>query len=74
MCCAIISSSLVGMTQTDTLLSVAEIRGPPDAFADLSSFTPSHARLSQSAARTSGEFSPIPAVNTKASSPPSTAT
>ena len=27
-CCAIISSSLVGMTHTDTRLSGAEMRGP----------------------------------------------
>ena len=39
------------MTQTETLLSAVEMRGPPDALTDLSSFTPSHARLSQSAAR-----------------------
>jgi hypothetical protein len=31
------------MTQTDTPLSGAEIRGPFESFACLSSFTPSHA-------------------------------
>ena len=70
MCWAIISSSLVGMTQTDTPLSEAEMRGPPDVFAYLSSFTPSHASLAHNAARTGAECSPMPAVNAKASSPP----
>lgn len=49
------------------------MRGPPAAFARWSSFTPSHAILLHSAARTGTECSPMPAVKTKASTPPSTA-
>src|SRR5262249_7687458 len=72
-CCAIISSSLVGITQTDAALPGAEICGPFLAFACSSNLMPSHARFLQSAARTRGECSPMPAVNTNASRPPSTA-
>jgi hypothetical protein len=39
------------MTQTDTPLSGAEMRGPPATFAGWSSLTPSHAILLHSAAR-----------------------
>ena len=60
-CCAIISSSLVGMTQTETGLSEVEIRGPPTTFAGSSSLTPSQASLAHSAARTRTECSPMPA-------------
>ncbi len=62
-CWAIISCSLVGMTQTDTLLSGVKMRGPLEAFAAASSLTPSHAILAHSAARSGAEFSPMPAFN-----------
>ena len=62
-----------GMTQTDAALSEVGMRGPPEAFACPSSFTSSHAILSQNATRTGTECSPMPAVKTKASSPPRTA-
>jgi hypothetical protein len=42
------------------------ICGPPAAFDYSFSMTPSRARFLQSAARTRGEFSPMPAVNTNA--------
>jgi hypothetical protein len=47
-CCAIISSSSVGMTHTETRLSAVEMRGPLESFACPSSFTPSHASLAHS--------------------------
>lgn len=40
-CCAITSSSSVGMTQTDTSLLRVEMGGPPVASACSSGFTPS---------------------------------
>jgi hypothetical protein len=48
--------------------------GSDCAFFMGSSFIPRNSRFAQPAARTSGEFSPIPAVNTKASIPPNLAT
>src|SRR5205085_4912287 len=44
---AIISSSLVGITQAETLLCGREIRGPLLWFASASSSTPSHPQASQ---------------------------
>src|SRR4029077_21232661 len=72
-CWAIINSSLVGMTQAETLLPAFEIRGPLAAFAFSSRSTPSQAQASLTRWRISAEFSPIPAVNTSASIPQSTA-
>src|SRR5262245_7424434 len=72
-CRAIINSSLVGITHTETLLVLVEIRGPLLSFDLLSSSIPNQADASQIRLRTSAEFSPMPAVNTSASSPPSTA-
>ena len=46
-CCAIISSSLVGMTHAVTRLPAALMRGPPFSFAARSSSTPSHAASRQ---------------------------
>ena len=70
---AIMSSSLVGMTQADTLLCGFERRGRPAVFAWESSSIPSQAEASLIRRRISGEFSPMPAVNTSASMPPNTA-
>ena len=70
---AIISSSLVGITQAETRLPAREIRGAVRAFASRSSSMPSQADASQIRSRISAEFSPMPAVNTSASIPPSTA-
>jgi len=53
--CAIINSSLVGMTQTDTLLSMEEMRGRRKRSRARPSFTPSHVILAHSAARTRAE-------------------
>src|SRR5262249_26554660 len=72
-CRAIISSSLVGITQTETLLCGLEIRGPLTTLAASSSSIPSHADASLIRLRISAEFSPMPAVNTSASTPPRTA-
>ena len=72
-CRAIISSSLVGITQADTLLVGREIRGPLRALASASSSRPSQAEDSQIRRRISAEFSPMPAVNTNPSMPPKTA-
>src|SRR4029450_11899329 len=71
-CRAIISSSFVGITHADTRLSGREMRGPPDAFASGSSSMPIHADASQIRRRISADFSPMPAVKTSASTPPST--
>ena len=59
-CCAIINSSSVGMTQTETPLSALEMRDPPDVFAGSSSFTPKEPSLPHNAARSGAEFSPPP--------------
>ena len=69
---AIISSSLVGMTQTVTLESSAEMMAslPRVLFFSGSSLTPRNSRPSQMRARMEAEFSPTPAVNTRQSSPP----
>ena len=66
---AIISSSFVGITQADTRLDGDEIRGRCVAFACLSRSIPSHADASQIRVRIAAEFSPMPAVNTSASTP-----
>ena len=50
-----------------------EMRGPPARFAAGSRSIPSQADMPQIAARVSASFSPIPAVKTRASSPPSAA-
>src|SRR6185436_4686504 len=72
-CRAITSSSFVGITHADTAPPVREIRVCFLLFASVSSSMPSHADPSQMRLRTSAEFSPIPAVNTSPSIPPSTA-
>src|SRR5262249_25357840 len=72
-CRAIISSSLVGITQAETLLQGVDIRGPLPVFASASISMPSHAEASPIRRRISGEFSPMPAVKTSPSMPPRTA-
>src|SRR5262249_54514021 len=67
-----INSSFVGITHTDILLSWLEMRGPWRSLASRSSLAPSHASLVTTASRNCASFSPIPAVDTKASSPPNT--
>ena len=67
---AIMSSSLVGMTQADTRLPVREMRGPLPPLAAGSIPTPSQAQASPMRRRISGEFSPMPAVKTRPSIPP----
>src|SRR5215475_4887102 len=71
-CRAIISSSLVGIVQTEILLFAVEIRGAFLEFASASNSTPNQAEALQMRWRISGEFSPIPAVNTSPSNPPRT--
>ena len=73
--CAIMSSSLVGMTQTVTLESGVEITtsSPRSLFFSGSSLTPRYSRPSQIDARMEPEFSPTPAVKTMQSTPPSAA-
>ena len=70
--CAIMSSSLVGMTQTVTLESDVEITtsSPRSLFFSGSSLTPRYSRPSQMDARMEPEFSPTPAVKTMQSTPP----
>ena len=70
---AISSSSLVGITSTVTSDEGAEITGPPAVFEAESNLTPSRSSPSSDRARTTGSFSPTPAVNAIASQPPSTA-
>ena len=70
---AIISSSLVGITHTETLLAGALMRGPPAWLAAGSSSTPSQAASRQTRSRIAGACSPIPAVKTSASMPPAAA-
>ena len=72
--CAIISSSLVGMTQTVTLESAAEMiaSSPRVLFFSGSSLMPRYSRPSQMEARIVAEFSPPPAVKTRQSRPPRT--
>jgi hypothetical protein len=72
-CRAIISSSLVGITQAETLLPGREMRGPLRVLASASSSRPSQAEEAQILRRISGEFYPMPAVNTSPSMPPNTA-
>ncbi len=60
-----ISSSLVGITQADTRLPDREILRRPARFASGSISRPSQAEAAQIRLRTSGEFSPMPAVNTR---------
>ena len=69
-CRAMVSSSFVGITHAETRLPGLEIRGPLRPFASSSISMPSHADASQIRRRISGEFSPMPAVNTRPSSPP----
>jgi hypothetical protein len=73
-CRAIMISSFVGITHVDTLLFEVEMREPRFMFASTSSSSPSQAQDLQTRRRISGEFSPIPAVNTNPSMPPNTAT
>src|SRR3954447_7994677 len=70
---AIMSSSLVGITHTETGLADAEIHGPLWPLASASRRTPNHSEDWQIRCLISGEFSPIPAVKTMPSTPPSTA-
>jgi hypothetical protein len=70
---AIMSSSSVRTTWRLMRLSRPAIDVSPAALACGSSTAPSHASFSTMRARMPGEFSPIPAVNTKASRPPSAA-
>jgi hypothetical protein len=71
---AIISSSLVGMTYAATRLLLALIRGPPLALAAASRVRPNHPAFWITRSRMSTACSPMPAVNTSASRPPSAAT
>src|SRR5689334_23772429 len=57
---AIISSSLVGITHAETLLSRVEMRGPALELASSSRSIPSHAEPRMIRLRISTEFSPIP--------------
>ena len=72
---AIISSSLVGMSRTLTLESVAEITrsSPRTLLASSSIFTPMYSRPDAICIRSSASFSPTPAVKMMASTPPMTA-
>ena len=72
-CWAIINSSLVGMTQADTLLFGALMRGPSASLAASSNCSPSQAASRQTRARIEAAFSPMPPVKTSASSPPNAA-
>jgi hypothetical protein len=72
-CRAMMSSSFVGMTQAETRLAGREMRGPRARFASSSRSMPSHADAAQIRFRISAEFSPMPAVKTSPSTPPSTA-
>ena len=67
MCRAIISSSFVGITQTETALCVVEIFASRFELASSSTSMPSHADALQMRCRISAEFSPIPAVKTNPS-------
>ena len=69
-CLAIINSSFVGTTQAATRLSGRLMRGTPASLAAASNSSPSHAASRQTRARIAAEFSPMPPVNTSASSPP----
>src|SRR6185437_3760049 len=71
---ATIRFSLVGMTQAETPASGDEMRGPPAALAASSSTSPVQRASRQIRARIAAACSPIPAVKTSASSPPSAAT
>src|SRR3954468_18805798 len=68
---AIISSSFVGIAHAETRLDRVPTRDSPPSFAVASSSTPSHAASRQTRSRTAALFSPMPAVNTIASRPPS---
>ena len=70
---AIISSSFVGITHAETRLAGFEMRGPLAAFACSSISIPSQPQAAPIRLRISAEFSPIPAVKTSASIPPSAA-
>ena len=69
---AIISSSSVGMRRTFTLESGAEITVslPRTLLAAASIFTPMNSSPEATAMRVLPSFSPTPAVNTMASTPP----
>ena len=69
MCRAIINSSLVGITQAETLLAWVEIRGPLRLLASASSSMQSQSEDSHILWRISVEFSPMPAVKTRPSTP-----
>ena len=71
---AIISSSSVGTTRSATrLVGRRDAACAPASLAAGSSSAPSQASRSAMRARIAGEFSPMPAVKTKASRPPSAA-
>ena len=69
---AIMSSSSVGMSSTFTLESAAETTAswPRVLLASASIFTPMNSRPEAMAIRVTASFSPTPAVNTMASTPP----
>ena len=74
MCRAIISSSLVGITQAETrAVRRGDARAAARRSPRRSSSMPSQAEASQMRRRISAEFSPMPAVKTSASTPPRTA-
>ena len=66
---AIITSSFVGITRTTTGAMLDEITGSPAALASAAKCTPKKLSPAQMRARISAEFSPIPAVKTRASTP-----
>ena len=69
---AIMSSSSVGMSSTYTLESAEEmtVSLPRTLLASASIFTPMNSRPEATAMRVAASFSPTPAVNTMASTPP----
>ena len=67
---AIISSSLVGMTQAAVRLAAVLMRGPPRALAVGVELDAEPGRARQTRARIGAACSPMPAVKTMASSPP----
>ena len=71
---AIMSSSLVGTTHAEIGLWAALMQGWPAALASASKTRPVHAASRHTRSRIAALFSPMPAVNTSASSPPSAAT
>lgn len=72
-CRAIMRSSSMGITHTSGDVPFEEMSPFPFWFPFSSSVMPSRAAFVQTRLRISDEFSPIPAVNTSASNPPSVA-